>query len=523
MLIWTTVMDEVYRELLDLLDGLPLALAQAASYLRETGLDISSYVRLYKQQWDDLMSSDSEFNTPLGDYEQGSVATTWTISFKSIEEKSIHAANLLRLWAFLDNKDMWYGLLQATQEELVDVQEGSPDNKEEWPRWLHEVASNEVLFLNAIRLLLRFSMIEAQECMHGSYIMHPVVHRWMSHIQAAAERKSFLELATMLVGLAVPDTTEKEFWVLRRRLIPHAERCSRRLGELGVADSNFDSATAADSIHNLGILFCDQDRLNEAEALYQLVLESRQKVLGPDHPMTLHTVHSLGNLYVKKDQLDQAETMYQRALEGFEKTLGFDHALTLTTVGKLGSLYLNQGTMKEAEALFLRAANGLKKSLGPDHLWTLHTFHDFGRLYKRQGRLKEAEVMYQRALDGYEKVLGPAHTSTLQTVSNLGSLYVDQDRLEEAETMLQQAMKGYETALGPNHTETLDVVHNLGILYGVQGQLNEAEAMYQRALAGYSKTLGPDHPSTLKTTRCLAGLHKEQGKYILPKQPYRNV
>jgi Tfp pilus assembly protein PilF len=89
--------------------------------------------------------------------------------------------------------------------------------------------------------------------------------------------------------------------------------------------------------------------------------------------------------------------------------------------------------------------------------------------------------------------------------------------------MLQQAMKGYETALGPNHTETLDVVHNLGILYGVQGQLNEAEAMYQRALAGYSKTLGPDHPSTLKTTRCLAGLHKEQGKYILPKQPYRNV
>ena len=69
-------MDEAGRELLGLLDGLPLALAQAASYIRETGLDTASYVRLYKQQWDDLMGSDGESGSPLVDYEQGSVATT---------------------------------------------------------------------------------------------------------------------------------------------------------------------------------------------------------------------------------------------------------------------------------------------------------------------------------------------------------------------------------------------------------------------------------------------------------------
>jgi len=52
-----------------LLDGLPLALAQAASYNRETGLDTALYVRLYKQQWDDLMASDGESGSPLVDYE----------------------------------------------------------------------------------------------------------------------------------------------------------------------------------------------------------------------------------------------------------------------------------------------------------------------------------------------------------------------------------------------------------------------------------------------------------------------
>ena len=103
-------MDETGRELLGLLDGLPLALAQAASYLRET----------------------------LVDYEQRSIGTTWTISFRAIEARNEKAANLLRLWAFIDNKDLWHGLLQMAAE-----------GGEHWPGWLREMASSEVAFLDA--------------------------------------------------------------------------------------------------------------------------------------------------------------------------------------------------------------------------------------------------------------------------------------------------------------------------------------------------------------------------------------
>lgn len=41
-------MDETGTELLGLLDRLPLAPVQAASYLRKTCLNVASYVRLYK-------------------------------------------------------------------------------------------------------------------------------------------------------------------------------------------------------------------------------------------------------------------------------------------------------------------------------------------------------------------------------------------------------------------------------------------------------------------------------------------
>ncbi|RKK23966.1 hypothetical protein BFJ66_g17284 [Fusarium oxysporum f. sp. cepae] len=106
--------------LLELLDGLPLALAQAGSYLRETGIDVASYVRIYHEQWDELMGSRNVSSRPLLDYEQGSVRTTWTVSFREIERQSTDATNLLRLWAFLDNKQLWHGLLEVAAEEPAD-------------------------------------------------------------------------------------------------------------------------------------------------------------------------------------------------------------------------------------------------------------------------------------------------------------------------------------------------------------------------------------------------------------------
>ncbi|KAK3896647.1 acyl transferase/acyl hydrolase/lysophospholipase, partial [Staphylotrichum tortipilum] len=462
------LMDETSRALLGLLDGLPLALAQAASYLRETGLDTAAYIRLYKEQWDDLMRSDGESGSPLLDYEQRSIATAWTISFRAIEDRNASAAKLLRLWAFLDNKDLWYGLLQQ-----------AISGRRDWPGWICGVACNEVKFLDAVRLLLRYSMIEAQESVLNSYVMHPVVHRWMSHIQDGGEKIEYVRLAVMVIGSSLPMNTTDAYWILQRRLLPHAEQCSWWMGQICDSEWGVEEALV-DAIHMLGILYANQGRLEEAEAMYQRALHGYEKALGQDHTSTLDTVNNLGLLYRDQSRLEEAEAMFQRALQGKEKALGRDHTSTLDTVNNLGLLYMDQGQLEEAEAMYQRALQGYEKALGRDRTSSLGTVHNLGSLYGRQGRLEEAEAMYQRALQGKEKALGRDHTSTLDTVNNLGNLYVRQGRLEEAEAMYQRALQGTEKALGRDHTSSLDTVNNLGNLYVRQGRLEEAEAMYQR-------------------------------------------
>jgi tetratricopeptide (TPR) repeat protein len=48
--------------------------------------------------------------------------------------------------------------------------------------------------------------------------------------------------------------------------------------------------------------------------MYQRALQGREKALGVEYTSTLDTVNNLGNLYRDQGKLDEAEKMYQRAL-----------------------------------------------------------------------------------------------------------------------------------------------------------------------------------------------------------------
>jgi tetratricopeptide (TPR) repeat protein len=55
--------------------------------------------------------------------------------------------------------------------------------------------------------------------------------------------------------------------------------------------------------------------------MYQRALQGYEKAWGLDHTSTLDTVNNLGSLYADLGRLDEAEKMYQRATQGYEKAL----------------------------------------------------------------------------------------------------------------------------------------------------------------------------------------------------------
>ncbi|KAG4441475.1 hypothetical protein IFR05_003081 [Cadophora sp. M221] len=401
------ILSTVSRQQELILDGLPLALATAGAYLDQTTRSFSDYLRLYKESWLRLMETSPE----LSSYEDRTLYSTWHISYESVKQKNPLSADLLRLWAYFGNQDLWFELLRHS------------DSRD--PEWLRELTKDETI--------------------------HALNQEWDCDLA---------RLAVKSVGAHVPTKNDIQPWPMQLRLLQHAARCSYMVLNSLVVDEGL-----AYEYHNLGLLYADHGKLVEAEQMYQRALQGKEKAWGPDHTSTLSTVNNLGLLYTNQGKLVEAEQMYQRALQGKEKAWGPDHTWTLDTVNNLGILYTNQGKLVEAEQMYQRVLQGREKAWGLDHTSTLDTVNNLGILYKNQGNLVEAEQMYQRALQGKEKAWGPDHTSTLSTVNNLGILYKSQGRHMKSGQMHQRALAGYEKAFGPEHFLTLKTVAYLGHVF----------------------------------------------------------
>ncbi|KAH0551387.1 hypothetical protein GP486_007398 [Trichoglossum hirsutum] len=470
------------RKIIQKLGHLPLAIDQAGAYINMRKLPLPLFTKHYDERREVVLNHTPslwEYHRRLGEDKDEtllSVFTTWELSFRQIgnndDERAI-ISHFLTLSAFFDASNVGENLFRSYLT-LTD--------KPPW--WMEHFTSGGVWdqykYQDTIVELLNLSLLQGVNIggIESSFSLHPLVTDWLKLRIDQENRQKYTIEAVMILSSYI-DTQDQDIISLRTRLdmLSHVDMCLLNGREYlrGLDESNI--ASIPDSASTFALLYHNQGRLEDAEAMYQRALTGFEKTLGPIHESTLNAVGNLGILHMAQGRLEDAEVMYQRALTGFEKTLGSTYESTLITVGNLGIIYEAQGRLEDAEAMYQRALAGFEKALGPAHTSTLDIVGNLGTLYNAQGRLEDAEAMYQRALTGFEKTLGPAHESTLITVANLGNVYVTQGRLEDAEAMYRQALTGLENTLGPAHTSTLGIVNNLGNLYKSQGRLADAEAI----------------------------------------------
>ncbi|TIA34783.1 TPR-like protein [Aureobasidium pullulans] len=432
--------------LLEKLSGLPIALTQAGAYIRQTGMNIAC-------------------------------------------KKS-----------FLYADDLWYDLVACSKTLASHVVV---------PKWLLLLAENKLEFNRAMGLLIKYSLVESK-METRSYAMHSVLHSWCLHVaQHDSEKGDFRRLASCIVGQAMPPLEMDEFWILQRRLLPHAQTIMRFVEDEKNAKLSIDEY---DAFAQLAYSFRVQNRYAEAEKMYERALAGKEVVLGPDHTSTLDTIFNSGIAYLTQGRLPATEGMLRRALVGQERASGPEHISTLATVRGLGNVYQAQGRLAEAEEMYEKALAGFEFALGPEHPSTLDSLNTMGVVFTAQNRLADAEKMFERVLTGYEKIHGQEHTRTLQAVNNMGLLYLAQGSPEKAERMFERVFAGFEKTVGPEHACTLYTVLNLGVVFSDQGRLEEAEEIQNRALAGLEEAFGSEHSMVSHVYSNIGHFYAKQGR-----------
>ncbi|KAF8538700.1 hypothetical protein BDD12DRAFT_884441 [Trichophaea hybrida] len=502
--------------LLNLLENLPLAIAQAAAFIRETGSDIPTYLEMFKEcernQYDLL---DQALPNAFGSERESprAVTMTWKITVDRIQQECPDSIHLLELMSFFNPEEIPEKMLM----NAPFLKNGRP-----------------VLFKKALALLLSFALLDRLET--SNYRLHRLVSfcvREQMDLEDPKRGYELLEIAIKLIYDSFPNDIAGNLTSCTH-LLSHA---ATALGHVDCQNLEFRSTRLLQAY--VGSVLREKGDYPGALEWYQRALDGKEKTLGKDHPSTLSTVHNMALVFGSQGEYGKALEWYQRALDGKEKTLGKDHPSTLTTVNNMASVFDRQGDYGKALEWYQRALDGKEKTLGKDHPSTLDTVNNMASVFRSQGDYGKALEWYQRALDGkektlgkdhpstldtvhnmalraldgYEKTLGKDHPSTLTTVNNMASVFDRQGDYGKALEWYQRALDGKEKTLGKDHPSTLDTVNNMALVFGSQGDYGKALEWYQRALDGKEKTLGKDHPSTLTTVNNMASVFRSQGDY----------
>jgi tetratricopeptide (TPR) repeat protein/nucleoside phosphorylase len=514
------------------LDHFPLALDQAGAYLEETQCSFADYLALYQTHRQALLAQRGTLST---DYPH-SVATTWSLSFQKVQQKSPAAAELLELCSFLAP--------DRIPEELLR------DGAAYWPAALQQAVADPLRFQQLMADLLKFSLVKRLE---GEQALS--IHRLVQAVQRdRMERETqhhWAERVVRALNAVFPrDPQDLTTWPQCLKYLDQAQVCHALIEQYGfafveaasilnrtgfylkehalyaLAEPLYQRALAiceqqlgaehpdtATILDNLAVLYRAQGKYEQAEPLYQCALAIYEQHLGAEHPETAISLNNLAELYHTWGKYERAEPLFQRALAIRERKLGATHPDTAASLDNLALFYYTQGKFEQAEPLHQRALAIREQQLGAMHPDTATSLDNLAALYRKQGKYEQAEPLFKHALLIREQQLGAAHPDTATSLDNLAALYREQDKYEQAEPLHQRALVIREQQLGATHLDTATSLNNLALLYYAQGRYEEAEPLFKRALLIYEQQLGATHPHTATSLDNLALLYRKQGKY----------
>ena len=361
--------DPTALDFLSRLAFLPLAIVQATAYINENDISLQKYLSLWDDKEENVITVLSKDFEDEGRYrsqnQKNPVATTWLISFEQIRHRDELAVKYLSFMSCLDPKMI--------------------------PQSLLPPAETIGKALEAIGTLTAYSFIVKQK--DQTFDLHRLVHlatrSWLREQKSLTE---WMRKATARLADVFPDHNHQNR-TLWRAYLPHA----RYLLSSNLEDDGIDGRLLL--LERFGLCLMSDGRYFEAEDPLTQVMETRNRVLGPEHPDTLTIMANLASTYRSQGRWKEAEELQAQVLEMRKRVLGPEHPDTLTSMANLASTFWNQGRWKEAEELQVQVLEMRKRVLGPEHPSTLTSMNRLAMTYRIKDdgrRLKSSKRRWRR-------------------------------------------------------------------------------------------------------------------------------
>ncbi|OAL20937.1 hypothetical protein AYO22_08357 [Fonsecaea multimorphosa] len=552
--------EEDLYDLSQTLQGLPLSLRLAITFIRKRGIRVTDFLKLWNER-----KLDDTFT-----FIEPKLVQTLSLCFDELKARDPNAASLLTVFGFMDHRTLSFDLC-------------SHGASSDLPRWLLDFGQNKDHFDRAIESLLDLSFIQLNndETEIATYSIHPSVHSFARNRSGSA-KSTFIHWAITLIADNVPRTSDKDYYRRCQALSPHADQCMvymqagnhephhlERLGALYRLLGRYDSArrlytavldvlwphrgsfleTTAQVLNDLGLVYFGQRNFELANETFQEAIDVYSQL---DHPWPdgaedtfMCIIFNHGNACRMKEALDEAEDDFNRVYKFFEEkriksnvsAAPWIEIMISRTLNALGEIRLQQGETRTALSMLQRAVSLQSEHLDSAHPIVLATTKlNIGRAYTDIGQYLEACDIIREVADKYAELWTADHPSAVTAKSELARACMgygqmmaelqqtsDQSRrgdvlLEEAERLWVECLRFYGDKYGETSEDALRTKANIALLQSVTGDLTMAR---RNMLQVFQQSTSP--PQKVKAQSDLALICQQMGDLGLAEKHFAHA
>jgi hypothetical protein len=374
--------------LADALGDLPLAVAQAAGFMAETGTAAADYLGLLRTRAAGLLTE----NVP--DFYPRSLAAATRLIADRLAAEDPAAAELASLCAFLAPEPIPEDLFTAAGAELPGELAARVADPLAWRRTLAQLARQSLARIDHRGLQLH-------------RLTQAILRDRLTPEQAAATRRC---TEAILAASDPADSGNPVTWPQWARLMPHLIAADLAATE----DSDLRQMACNACLYLLA--------RGETRTGHDLASELRQHWrdrLGDDDYYTLGVTYYRARALGDMGRYAEARDLVQDTLARSRRVLGEDHPSTLVSASNLAADLRALGEVAAARDLDQDTLDRQRRVLGADHPDTLSSASHLAADLRALGEVAAARDLDQDTLDRRRRVLGADHPDTLGSASNL--------------------------------------------------------------------------------------------------------
>jgi tetratricopeptide (TPR) repeat protein len=419
-------LTEIHADrLAEALGDLPLAVAQAAGLIAETGMPAGEYLHLLSDSAAAVLSEGkpASYPTPL--------AAAVRVSLSRLTREDQAGGQLLKVCSFLAPEPIPTQLFTNVAAKVLPDPLGSMvENTLAFWRCvrrlgrygLARVAEDRVQLHRLTQAILRDTLSPEQHVHHATLVEALVTGVNPGDADNPLSWPGWAELLPHLLVLNLADTDNHDlrdlacqaiWYLLRRGDIPTSHQLAQQLYQAWTTRLGPDDYHTLLVANHLAGALRGLGRHQQAYDLDRNTFDRFCHVLGPNHIDTLHSANNLAIDLRTLGQVEVARELDEETLARKRRVLNVDHPDTLHSAGNLANDLHALGQYQAARELHEDVLDRRRRILGVDHPHTLLSAYNLANALHALGQYQAARELHEDVLDRRRRILGPDYPDTL--------------------------------------------------------------------------------------------------------------